>query len=269
LALILAGAIHFWPATLGGSTRLVVVQGSSMEPTFHLGDLIVVRDNHQPHVGDVIVFHIPKGEPAASMLVVHRVIALRPDGSYLTRGDNRTTTDDFHITAGDVVGTPILGIPHAGRAIGIASMPLAVALAAGLVTTLLLWPSSRPPLDPPHRGRKRRVRGGVSVGLSNPRSQTRSKPVAEGPAGPRCPTVAQDDQCRSLLAEESEYGKYSAVIAEESDWWQVELHEDDAYVALDSLGTHEEFFRKAGVGEPLCYELENLALAIAGDLNAQ
>ena len=198
-ALILAGAIHFWPATLGGSTRLVVVQGHSMEPTFHLGDLIIVRDNHQPHVGDVIVFHIPKGEPAASMLVVHRVIALRPDGSYLTRGDNRTTTDDFHITSGDVVGTPMLGIPHAGRAIGIASMPLAVALAAGLVTTLLLWPSSRPPLDPPQRSRKRRV----------------------------------------------------------------ELHEDAGYVALDSLGTHEEFFRNAGVGEPLCHELENLALAIA------
>ena len=204
LALILAGAIHFWPATLGGSTRLVVVQGSSMEPTFHLGDLIIVRDNHQPDVGDIIVFHIPKGEPAASMLVVHRVVALRPDGSYLTRGDNRTTTDDFHITSGDVVGTPILGIPHAGRAIGIASMPLAVALAAGLVTTLLLWPSSRP---------------------------------------------------------------------------QVEVHEDDAYVALDSLGTHEAFFRKAGAGEPLCHELGNLALAVAehrqradprtGDLNAQ
>jgi len=140
LALAVAAAIHLWPASLGGSTRLIVVQGTSMEPTFHLGDLIVVRENPHPHVGDIIVFHIPKGEPAAGLLVVHRVIAIRDDGSYLTQGDNRKTADDFHIEAGDVVGSPVMGIPHAGRLIGLASTPLAVALAAGLITTLLMWP---------------------------------------------------------------------------------------------------------------------------------
>ncbi len=60
------------------------------------------------------------------------------------------------------------------------------------------------------------------------------------------PEPAQDRLCQSLLAEESQYGKYPAVIAVGRR--QVELHEDVAHVALDGLQTHKELFGKAGVG---------------------
>lgn len=135
---------YLWPASLGGHTRFVVVQGDSMEPTYQLGDALIVKDNPHPQVGEIIVFHIPADEPGAGMLVVHRVRSIRPDGSYETQGDNRQTADRFQITDADIMGTPAHSIPRLGRLVGIASNPLMVALAAGAMATLLLWPKEDP-----------------------------------------------------------------------------------------------------------------------------
>lgn len=134
-------AWYLWPAALGGDTRIVVVQGHSMEPTFQLGDALVVKGNPQPQVGDIIVFHIPADEPAGGMTVVHRIRSIRPDGTYQTQGDNRTTADTFLITNRDVIGSPVHTIPRLGRLIGLASNPTLVGLATGLIATMLLWPT--------------------------------------------------------------------------------------------------------------------------------
>jgi signal peptidase len=148
--LVLAAAfVVFWPASLGGSTRLVVVEGHSMEPTYHFGDLVVARANPHPKVGEIIVYRIPKGDPAAGMLIIHRVKTIRPDGTFETQGDNRTTPDPFLITPADIAGSPLFAVPHAGRLIGICSNPPVVGAAAGLLVVFLLWPSrpKRPLVD--------------------------------------------------------------------------------------------------------------------------
>ena len=134
-------AWYLWPASLGGDARIVVVQGHSMEPTFHLGDALIVKANPHPLVGDIIVFHIPAGEPAAGKMIVHRVRSIRADGTYQTQGDNRTTADSFHTTDHDVMGSPVHSIPRLGRLIGLASNPMAVGAATGLIATMLLWPT--------------------------------------------------------------------------------------------------------------------------------
>ena len=142
LALVatVAAAWFLWPTTLGGSTRFITVEGRSMEPTYHLGDAVLADSNPHPKVGDVIVFHIPNDEPGAGALVIHRVHAIRADGSYETKGDNRTTADPFHITGGDIVGTPKLTLPRFGRLIGLSSSPLVIAMSSGLLTVGFLWP---------------------------------------------------------------------------------------------------------------------------------
>ena len=141
--LTLAVVIYLWPASLGGRTHFVVVQGHSMEPTFHLGDVVIARTNDDPKVGDIIVYHIPKGTPGTGMLIIHRVKSVWPDGTLQTQGDNRKEPDPFHITAGDVMGTPVRAIPHLGRLIGLSTSPLIVAIAAGLLTIFVLWPDER------------------------------------------------------------------------------------------------------------------------------
>lgn len=142
LGLLLVGVLAWalWPASLGGSTHIIVVQGHSMEPVFHLGDAIVVKENHDPQVGDIIVYRVPEGEPGAGSMVVHRIVAFRSDGSIQTRGDNREVADPFEIRQEDILGTPAWTLPHVGRMIGLASNPLVVGICIGLIALLMLLP---------------------------------------------------------------------------------------------------------------------------------
>lgn len=140
LVLTVLAAWFLWPASLGGSSRFIVVEGQSMEPTFHLGDLVLLNVGTAPRIGNVIVFRIPHGEPAAGLLIIHRIIGRRDDGTFVTQGDNRRTPDQFHIHRSDIMGSPRRSIPHLGRIIGLLSSPMIVGIAAGLLGTLLLWP---------------------------------------------------------------------------------------------------------------------------------
>jgi signal peptidase len=131
-----------WPASLGGHTRLIAVEGKSMEPTYHLGDAVIARTNATPRVGDIIIYHVPKGQPAAGLLIIHRVHAIWPDGTYQTQGDNRISPDQFHIASDDIVGSPKITLPRFGRFIGLSSSPLAIGGSSGFIAMLMLWPST-------------------------------------------------------------------------------------------------------------------------------
>jgi signal peptidase len=139
---VVVAAVLLWPAHLGGSTRLVLVSGTSMEPTYLLGDVVVVRSKDRPEVGDVVVFAIPEGT-GAGQLVIHRIVDTDADGRFITQGDNRDTIDQWPLAAEDIVGTPILRLPYAGRlAMALGSFPV-TAVGLGLIATVVLWPRHR------------------------------------------------------------------------------------------------------------------------------
>lgn len=144
LALTVLAAWFLWPSSLGGSSRVIKVQGHSMEPTYQTGDLILVDTSATPEIGDVIVFEIPDNEPGAGNLVVHRLIGLREDGTYVTQGDNTASPDSFGTTRSDIIGSPRFSIPHGGAAIGMVTSPVGLAAATGMLSTLLLWPRKQP-----------------------------------------------------------------------------------------------------------------------------
>lgn len=143
---VVAFVVYLWPAMLGGSTRLVIVSGHSMEPTYELRDIVVVRDSEDTRIGDVVVFEIPEGE-AESMLVIHRVLELDDEGFFITQGDNRTTPDQWQLTEDDIVGKPLAHIPKGGLALGIIQNTWVIALLVGLVALCLLWPDQDDDLD--------------------------------------------------------------------------------------------------------------------------
>jgi signal peptidase len=143
LLLIGLTAWYLWPASLGGSTRFIVVQGESMEPRYHIGDVVMVKANDHPHIGDIIVFSVPEGEPGEGMLVVHRVHSVRPDGTYETKGDNRAMPDNWNVRSKDILGVPQLTLPKFGRMIGIFANPYLVGGAAGGLTVMFLWPKRK------------------------------------------------------------------------------------------------------------------------------
>lgn len=147
---LLALAYAVLPVSLGGRTTLVVVQGNSMEPTYHSGDLVYTRTSTNHAVGDVIVYRLPAGEPGAGRLIIHRLVALEPvpggDGTrFVTQGDNRDTPDMIRPQAGDVVGTPVLNLgPWATRFLLVLPFVSIVVLGASVVW--LLWPTAEEPL---------------------------------------------------------------------------------------------------------------------------
>ncbi len=132
--------VLLWPQRLGGKAELLVVHGESMQPAFGNGDIVLVRDRGNYHVGDSVVFRVPSG-PAKGMRVVHRIVAIDvATGALTTRGDNRLTDDHFGITADDVDGRVVLRIPWAGQVLFVMSRWWFLAPVLGVLTMLLVWP---------------------------------------------------------------------------------------------------------------------------------
>ncbi len=93
-------------------------------------------------LGDIVLFEIPEG-PAEGMQIIHRIIEKWPDGTWKTQGDNRPNPDQFHLTDDRLVGTPVLHIPEAGRALQLLNNTYIIAGAVGIGAVMLMWPSQQ------------------------------------------------------------------------------------------------------------------------------
>ena len=82
----------------------VVFSGNSMYPTLKEPGYLAVRpyDAENPRWGDVVYFRAPK----SGTMVVHRIMALRPDG-LVTRGDNNSQNDPDVVPLSAVKGKVI------------------------------------------------------------------------------------------------------------------------------------------------------------------
>lgn len=91
-----------------GYSLLEVVSGS-MEPTIHVGDLILINTKDTAyHVNDIVTFKDVNGD-----FVTHRILLI--EGSEMvTKGDNNNTEDSAMSTK-DIVGKYLFRIPNAGK----------------------------------------------------------------------------------------------------------------------------------------------------------
>jgi signal peptidase I len=107
---VLVGMAALWvvlaPAEFGGQTSYVMVAGASMEPTLHMGDLVVVRQARTYHVNDIVTYLHPTVGP-----VIHRIID-RQGNRYVLQGDNNDWIDSYAPTAAEVVGRSWVTLPH-------------------------------------------------------------------------------------------------------------------------------------------------------------
>lgn len=139
VVLILAGW-WFWlrPEALGGSTTLVTVSGSSMEPRMVTGDLAVVRKTGDYARGDVIAFHIPKEDGEQGGVVIHRIVDGDTESGYRTRGDNNDWYDPWRPRPEDVTGELWLHVPGAGRIVTAMAAPLVAAATFAALTAFVI-----------------------------------------------------------------------------------------------------------------------------------
>ncbi len=128
-------AVFLWfglPQGLGGRAEWVMVSGTSMLPSFHTGDLVLVEHQSDYHVGEVVAYRVPKGQIGAGQVVIHRIVGGNGSTGWRMRGDNRTAPDLWYPTNHDVVGAKELRIPNAWFVLRVFHMPAMLALFAAL-----------------------------------------------------------------------------------------------------------------------------------------
>lgn len=137
LALLLAGA------RLVGLQVFTVLSGS-MEPTYHVGSLIYVKDVDYRELssGDVITFMLSE-----DTIATHRIVEVVPDEEdpetlrYRTKGDANDAEDGSLVHYKNVIGTPVFTIPLLGYVASYIQNPPGtyIAISAGAIFLLLLF----------------------------------------------------------------------------------------------------------------------------------
>ena len=137
LALLLVGA------RLVGLQIFTVLSGS-MEPTYHVGSLIYVKDvdPYELESGDVITFMLDEDTVAT-----HRIMEVVPDESdstivrFKTKGDANEAIDGSLVHYKNVIGSPVFTIPQLGYVANYIQKPPGtyIAISAGAMLFLLVF----------------------------------------------------------------------------------------------------------------------------------
>ena len=125
--------LAFAPTQAGGQASYVMVNGNSMEPGFHLGDLVIVRAAPSYDVGDVVTYR----DTEMGVYVIHRVIGIEQD-RYILKGDNNSWIDGYRPTRADIIGKLWIYVPKLGRAMQWLRLPINAALIIGLIGGILM-----------------------------------------------------------------------------------------------------------------------------------
>jgi len=122
----------FGPLGLGGQAIYVIINGNSMEPLYHTGDLVILRQSDRPIIGEVFAYQYPDLGP-----VIHRIVDVEGE-RFIFQGDNNDWLDGYQPTYGELIGKAWLHIPEAGKTIAWMREPLNVALLAALLGGFLM-----------------------------------------------------------------------------------------------------------------------------------
>lgn len=124
--------------------QVFTVLSGSMEPTYHVGSLIYVKDVDYTELeaGDVITFMLDEDTVAT-----HRIVEVVPDETdssvlrFKTKGDANEAEDGSLVHYKNVIGTPVFTIPKLGYLANYIQNPpgMYVAISAGAVLLLLVF----------------------------------------------------------------------------------------------------------------------------------
>ncbi len=125
--------IAFAPTLIGGRASYVVVNGNSMEPGFHKGDLVIVRAASTYQVGDIVTYR----NAELNAFVIHRIIAIQQD-HYVFKGDNNSWIDMYHPIHEELIGKLWIHMPKLGKAMAWLRLPINMGLTTALLGGILM-----------------------------------------------------------------------------------------------------------------------------------
>lgn len=126
--------LHKDLATVNGYGILEVVSGS-MEPTIHVGDMIIINTKDKNYQeGNIITFYDSEGT-----FTTHRIIKMEGD-KIVTQGDNNDSEDNYDLTRDKVVGKYVWRLGGAGKLLAAFKSPLTMImiLVIGVLTCILI-----------------------------------------------------------------------------------------------------------------------------------
>jgi signal peptidase I len=133
VAAVAAIWLAFAPAQLGGQVTYVLVNGISMEPGFHTGDLALMRPAASYQVGDIVAYH----DAIMNAEIIHRIFGMDQD-RFIMKGDNNSWIDEYRPAPAEIAGKLWLHLPKFGTVLLWARSPINTALTAALIGGLLM-----------------------------------------------------------------------------------------------------------------------------------
>lgn len=136
LAAVVVTAAAAWfflaPVQLGGSTSYAVIYGSSMEPSLHRGDLVILRGQSAYERGQVVGYHSRE----LHRNVLHRIVGVH-GGRFVFKGDNNSFLDPEKPARNQLFGHEWIVLPDVGGWLDRLRSPRNAAIAAGLAVLLI------------------------------------------------------------------------------------------------------------------------------------
>ena len=140
LAVVLLLAAALVGVRLFGITPYTVLSGS-MEPTYHVGSLIYVKEVKPTDlkVGDPLTYVIEGGT-----VVTHRIVDIIHDQDdstqlcFKTKGDNNNIEDGAPVRSKNVLGKPIFSVPLLGYVAHFIQTPPTSFLSIGICVVIVL-----------------------------------------------------------------------------------------------------------------------------------
>ena len=143
VALVVLLAVALVGVRLVGLNPFVVLSGS-MEPEYHVGSLIYVKevDYKTLQVGDDITYMVSE-----DTVVTHRIIEVLVDETdpntirYFTQGIANDTPDGTSVHYKNIIGKPVFSIPYLGYVSNYIQNPpgMYVAISAGAILVMLVF----------------------------------------------------------------------------------------------------------------------------------
>lgn len=115
LVILFIGSLPTIP--LPHNQRLFVVSSGSMEPTLHIGSVVITRPLRDYQVGDIITFSNPdksKGEKKTTTHRIEKIINQNGKTVYMTKGDANVLSDGKFTPHGQVIGKVTRQIAYLG-----------------------------------------------------------------------------------------------------------------------------------------------------------
>ena len=99
------------PVVVSGYCVMQIVTGS-MEPSIHVGDCVLVQQVPSESLRERdIIAYVSEVQDISGLTVMHRIIEILPDGSFMVRGDANPLPDELPVRADQIRGKFIRKLP--------------------------------------------------------------------------------------------------------------------------------------------------------------